>query len=117
MCFGWHSVAVVRSAPGSEFFGKLVGEDRLRLCGARRRCCGVAAGQNLPAADENKTWLTATPDFASSVNQRDRASRENTWLFAAQVNTKSKSLSTTRKVQPRLELGSRLGQNRAESLL
>jgi hypothetical protein len=101
-----------------QLFGKLVDEDHcLWFRGARCCRCGVAADQNLLPAGEKKRWLTATPDFASGVNQRDRASRENTWFFAAQVNTCSKSLSTTRKVQPRLELGSRLGQNRAESLL
>jgi hypothetical protein len=57
------------------------------------------------------TRLTATPDFASGVNQRRRAEWENAWVFAAQVDASLENLSTRRKGLVGKELGRTTAEN------
>ena len=63
------------------------------------------------------TWLTATPDFASGVNQARRCRREIASDLLAQVDKNCETLSTTRKLLPGLELDAQSERFRAKVAL
>ena len=68
-----------------------------------------------PQPAKNDTRLTATPDFASGVNQRSSAVSKNAEHFAAQVDAAGENLSTRPKWLAGLGLVRRKGFNGLES--